>query len=122
MGQRLVALFADAPLVFFGVVIGVAIVFRLGVGATRAAAEPEVVAPTFATGIDPRAGASADAALHADPSVGPAPTAEVGAAARVQPLGASPPPPAPARVAPRQRRGHTRRPAFGGGRRGTGHR
>lgn len=111
MGARFLAIFADTPLLFFGVVIGVALVFRLGVGVAREAARPDVVAPTFVTGAEPRPAASGGIGLHADPSAsGVAPSsatsaAEVGAAAKVQPLGM----PSPARVAPRPR-GHGWRP------------
>lgn len=117
MGARFLAVFADAPLLFFGVVIGVALVFRLGVGVAREAARPDVVAPTFVTGAEPRPAASAGIGLHADPSASALPglpgvtpngatsAGEVGAAAKVQPLGM----PTPARVAPRPR-GHGRRP------------
>jgi hypothetical protein len=50
MKTRFLAIFADAPVVFFAVVIGVALTFRFAVGAVRDAAVPEPVAPTFATG------------------------------------------------------------------------
>lgn len=118
MAARFLGVFAGAPVLFFGVVIGVALVFRLGVGAVRDAATPEPVAPTFVTGAGPRSSAGAAAAepprLHADPSASalpsPTPAAEVGAAAKVQPLG-SPSSPPPVRIAPRPR-GHGRRPVM----------
>ena len=101
MKTRFLAIFADAPIVFFAVVIGVALTFRIAVGAVRDAAVPEPVAPTFATGphvTGPEPGlASASAPL-------PVATAEVGAAAKVQPIGT----PTPARVSPKPR-GHGRR-------------
>lgn len=100
MKTRLLAIFADAPIVFFAVVIGVALTFRVAVSAVRDAAVPEPVAPTFATGpivTGPEPGL-ASAPL-------PAATAEVGAAAKVQPIGT----PTPARVSPKPR-GHGRRP------------
>jgi len=108
MKARAFAVFADAPILFFAVVIGVALTFRVAVGVVRDAKTPPVVAPTFVTGPEPgleagpRAAASA-AALPA--STASAPSVEVGAAARVQPFGA----PQPARVAPRPR-GHGRKP------------
>lgn len=99
MKTRLVAVFADTPIMFFAVVIGVALTFRVAVGAVRDAAIPEPVAPTFATG---------PLVTRPEPSVTPLPaavTAEVGAAAKVQPIGT----PTPARVSPKPR-GHGRRP------------
>jgi hypothetical protein len=100
MRGRLLAIFADTPVVFFAVVIGVALTFRITVGAVRDASAPKDVAPTFVTGAEP-ALASAVA------------KAEVGAAGDVQPLGG----PLPARVAPKPR-GHGRRPVLRGGERG----
>jgi hypothetical protein len=90
-------------------------VFRLGVGLAREAARPEVVAPTFVTGAEPRPEASTGLSLGPDPSASALPgassaqVAEVGAAAKVQPLGAL-----PARTAPRSR-SHGRRLIRGGG-------
>lgn len=114
MAARFLAIFADTPLVFFAVVIGVALTFRVAVGVAREAAKPEVVAPTFVTGPEPGLPSmSAAASASASSATGqplPQPdtraTAEVGAAAKVQPLGM----PSPARVAPKPR-GHGRRPA-----------
>lgn len=106
MWARVAAIFADAPFLFFGVVIGVAVLFRFTVGAVRDASVPPVVAPTFVTGPEPGlASASATTEPSSGPSPSPAPSAigEVGAAAKVQPIGA------PARVAPKPR-GHGRRP------------
>lgn len=121
MGRRFVALFAGAPLVFFGVVIGVALAFRVGVGLAREAMAPPEVAPAFVAGPEPglpSMGAKADpsTSTSSTPSTPSTPDAEVGAAARVQPLGAptaglhARPP--PVRIAPRPR-GHGRRPIRG---------
>lgn len=117
MRGRLLAIFADVPVVFFAVVIGVALTFRVAVGAVRDASLPKDVAPTFVTGPEPglaSAGARADAderaAADADApktnaSAPAVPQAEVGAAGRVQPIGSPP----PARTGPKPR-GHGRRP------------
>ena len=116
MRLRAVAIFADAPIVFFAVVIGVALTFRVAVGAVRDAAHPEPPAPTFAT----------DAPLVTGPEPGlpsgtssvagtasAASAAEVGAAAKVQPIGT----PTPARLAPKPRgHGIRRNPIRGGDR------
>jgi hypothetical protein len=105
MKTRLLAVFADTPIVFFAVVIGVALTFRVAVGAVRDAAVPEPVAPTFATGpivTGPEPGLASASASASAPL--PAATAEVGAAAKVQPIGT----PTPARVSPKPR-GHGRR-------------
>lgn len=110
MKTRLLAVFADAPIVFFAVVIGVALTFRIAIGAVRDAAVPEPVAPTFATGpivTGPEPGLASASTASATPL--PAATAEVGAAAKVQPIGMPP----PARVPPKPR-GHGRRPIRGG--------
>ena len=99
MKTRLLAVFADTPIVFFAVVIGVALTFRVAVGAVRDAAIPEPVAPPFATG---------PLVTRPEPGLAPLPaaaTAEVGAAAKVQPIGT----PTPARVSPKPR-GHGRQP------------
>jgi hypothetical protein len=103
MKTRFLAVFADAPIVFFAVVIGVALTFRIAVGAVRDAAHPEPEAPTFATGpivTGPEPGL-ASGTDSASASASPSTTAEVGAAAKVQPLGMQP----PARLAPKPR-GH----------------
>jgi hypothetical protein len=124
VAERVKAVFADAPILFFAVVIGVALTFRVAVGAVRDAAQPEPVAPTFATtspivtGPEPGL-ASGTASVTGSASTS---TAEVGAAAKVQPIGfagaqpSTPSAPAPARVAPKPR-GHGRRPIRGGDRR-----
>lgn len=117
MKTRFLAVFADAPIVFFAVVIGVALTFRIAVGAVRDAAHPEPAAPTFASGpvvTGPEPGlasgtASVTAAASAASATSSASTAEVGAAAKVQPLGM----PTPARPTPKLR-GHARRPIRGG--------
>lgn len=107
MGSRFLAIFADTPVLFFAVVIGVALTFRIAVGVAREAATPEVVAPTFATSAEKGVTQPvADPEAKLDPK--PAPSAEVKAtvgagAPKVQPVGA------PARVAPKPR-GHGRRP------------
>jgi hypothetical protein len=97
MGMKAAAIVADAPILFFAVVFGVAFAFRVGVGWMREAATPPVVAPTFVTGAGPTN----------DPKPVPAARleAEVGAAASVQPIGAT----KPARVAPKTR-GLARKP------------
>jgi hypothetical protein len=115
MRGRFLAIFADMPVVFFAVVIGVALTFRVAVGAIRDASLPKDVAPTFVTGPEPgvaSAGATADADAKTSASASAVPKAEVGAAGKVQPIGS----PAPARVAPKPR-GHGRRPIRGGGER-----
>jgi len=108
MGARFLAIFGDAPILFFGVVIGVALIFRVGVGVARDAATPDVVAPTFTTTTAEQGVTQPVADPEARPTPTPIPSAaavkgEVGAAAKVQPIGA------PARVAPKPR-GHGRRP------------
>lgn len=111
MWVRLRGVFGDAPVLFFAVVIGVALTFRVAVGAIRDASIAPEVAPTFVTGAEPglaeanaaaEAKASADAKAKADANA----IGEVGAAAKVQPIGM------PARVAPKVR-GHGRRPIRG---------
>jgi hypothetical protein len=101
MWMRARHLFDATPVLFFGVVIGVALAFRLAVGWGHALATPEVVAPTWpvanVTGPEP--------GIAPTPSPSPSTTAEVGAAAKVQPIGL----PSPPRVAPKPR-GHGRRP------------
>ncbi|MDB5217014.1 MAG: hypothetical protein JWO86_4941 [Myxococcaceae bacterium] len=107
MKTRVLAVFADAPIVFFAVVIGVALTFRIAVGAIRDAAVPEPVAPTFATGpivTGPEPGLASASTSDASRLPTTAATAEVGVAAKVQPIGA----PTPARVPPKPR-GHGRR-------------
>jgi hypothetical protein len=104
MWQRVASLMADAPVVFFAVVIGVALTFRITVGWVRDAATPPDAAPTFATGASASAAAKTDGpAARAEPRPTPSATttldAEVGAAASVQPLGS----PRPAWTAPRPR-------------------
>ena len=104
MKTRVFAVFADTPIVFFAVVIGVALTFRITVGVVRDARAVPVVVPTFATGSEPGlAETKVDAAAQVTAT--PAPSVEVGAAAKVQPFGT----PAPARVAPKPR-GHGRKP------------
>ena len=109
MKTRLVAVFADTPLLFFAVVIGVALTFRITVGVVRDARAVPVVVPTFATGPEPGLVADADAKTETGArvtgSAAPALPVEVGAAAKVQPFGT----PQPARVAPKPR-GHGPKP------------
>jgi hypothetical protein len=112
MKTRILAVFADAPIVFFAVVIGVALTFRIAVGVIRDAAVPEPVAPTFATGpivTGPEPGLASASTTTGTSDASPLPTAaataEVGVAAKVQPIGT----PQPARVSPKPR-GHGRRP------------
>ncbi|HSO34182.1 MAG TPA: hypothetical protein VLT33_16720 [Labilithrix sp.] len=101
MGLRVRHLFGETPFLFFGVVLGVALLFRVGVGLARDAATPAAVAPTFVT-TGPEPGLAAAAAPSPSTTSTPA-TAEVGAAAKVQPIGS------PVRVPPKPR-GHGRRP------------
>ena len=106
MWTRFRDIFADTPILFFAVVIGVALTFRVAVGAIREASTPPVVAPTFVTTAPEPGLASAASASTSTPSsegAGSAPVAEVGAAAKVQPIGS------PARLSPKPR-GHGRRP------------
>jgi hypothetical protein len=105
---RALAVFGDAPMLFFAVVIGVAFTFRVVVGVVRDAKVPPVVAPTFATGPEPGLPSMAEQAEPAKAAAAApasAPSVEVGAAARVQPFGSPP----PARVAPKPR-GRGRKP------------
>jgi hypothetical protein len=104
MKVRAFAIFADTPVGFFAVVIGVALTFRVGAGLAREAKAPPEVAPTFVTGPEPGLAAGA-ATASASAAPAPVPSVEVGAAARVQPFGT----PQPARVAPKPR-GHGRKP------------
>lgn len=98
MGGRIRQVFGETPFLFFGVVIGLAVLFRVGVGVARESARPDVVAPTFIS-------TSPEPGLSATPPETPrtSTTGEVGAAARVQPIGT------PVRVPPKTR-GHGRRP------------
>lgn len=117
MGARFLAIFADAPVLFFAVVIGVAVTFRVAVGVAHEIATPDVVAPTFVTGAEPgvtqptadpdaKSNSGSAAASAAKPKPSADVKAEMGAAAKVQPIGT----PTPAHVAPKPR-GHGRRPA-----------
>ena len=99
MGSRVRHVFGETPFLFFGVVLGVAVIFRVGVGVAHDAAAPPVVAPTFVT-TAPEPGVPSAASTTAPTSTST--TAEVGAAAKVQPLGS------PARLPPKPR-GHGRR-------------
>lgn len=125
MGARFVGVFRDMPVLFFGVVIGVAVVFRLGVGSAREAMRPDDVAPSSTTStaagpgsvsVSATATAASKPSFTADPDAKPMSEvrqAEIGAAGRVQPLGGEAHgdsrAPSPARVAPKPR-GHGRRP------------
>ena len=95
------AVFADAPILFFAVVIGVALTFRVAVGAVRDAAQPEAVAPTFATtaasapivtGPEPGLPSGTATVTGSASTTTTAEVAEVGAAAKVQPIGSHPRP------------------------------
>jgi hypothetical protein len=102
MWMRLRHVFGEAPFLFFGVVIGVAILFRVGVGWMREASAEPVVAPTFVT-TAPEPGLAPSGFVPPErTSTGTSLSAEVGAGAR--PPGS----PSPPRVAPRPR-GHGRR-------------
>ncbi len=104
MGGRIRQVFGETPFLFFGVVIGVAVLFRVGVGVARESARPDVVAPTFiSTSPEPGLSASTPNTPNTSTSTSTSTTGEVGAAARVQPIGT------PVRVPPKTR-GHGRRP------------
>lgn len=104
MGWRVRDMFAGTPYLFFAVVIGVAVFFRLGIGVLRANTTPEPEVPVFAsTEPAPAASAKNDIAPANDapsPAVTSTTTAKPGA-------------PAPARGTPRPR-GHGRRTPHGG--------
>jgi hypothetical protein len=103
MGWRLRDTFAGTPYVFFAVVIGVAVFFRLGIGVLRSSTTPEPEVPVFAsTEPAPTAAAKNDIAPAND---APAPA--------VTSTTAKPGSPAPARGTPRPR-GHGRRGPHGG--------
>lgn len=126
MWLRLRLVFGEAPFLFFAVVIGVALTFRVAVGFARDAATPPVVAPSWpvagathvTTGPEPGLASGsmaperpASASASGTPGGLSASTpAAVGAGSREQPVGS--PSPSPARVAPRPR-GHGRRPLHG---------
>ena len=99
MGGRIRHVFGETPFLFFGVVIGLAVLFRLGVGVARESARPDVVAPVFVS-TSPEPGLSAMPSPSA-PSTST--SGEVGAIGRVQPIGT------PVQVPPKTR-GHGRRP------------
>ena len=108
MKTRVFAVFADTPFLFFAVVIGVALAFRLGVGVVREAKAIPVVVEAVASGPEPALAVRDGAAPRSSASAGApaiAASVEVGAAARVQPFGSPP----PARLGPRPR-GHGRKP------------
>ena len=87
LGGRVREIFAETPLLFFGVVLGVAILFRVGVGVAHEATQPDVVAPTFVS-TQPEPGVARSAA----PAPSASTTAEVGTARRLQPSGSPVPP------------------------------
>jgi hypothetical protein len=103
MKGRFLALFEHAPVLFFAVVIGVALTFRVSIDAVRDLVKPEESVPVFVSGPEPGLPSmKTDAEARAAASATALPGAEVGAAAKVQPLGSSP----PARV-PRRRLGRS---------------
>lgn len=132
-GRRVLA---DAPILFIGIVIGVALLFRVAVGAAREATAPPVEVPTFATTTSltpgPSNGSAADDAMAAAAATAAA-TATTAATAsttasttsaettgtprRGIPMRRDPDArdlaPAPPRVGPRPR-GHGRRVPHGG--------
>lgn len=82
--NRLSALFSSTPLLFLGVVIGVAVLFRLGIGLVKSSTEPEATAPLFTTTASPSSVAAAARStgenagtqpvkLNADPAAMPLP-------------------------------------------------
>jgi len=138
-GRRAVA---DAPILFIGIVIGVALLFRVAVGAAREATSPPVEAPTFTTTSSSSPEATATPATAAASTSSPASAAAAaatgtatatgtsigtatavgaatatGASRRGIPMARDPDArdlaPAPPRVAPRPR-GHGRRVPHGG--------
>jgi len=74
LGGRVREILAETPLLFFGVVLGVALLFRVGVGVAHEATQPEVVAPTFVS-TQPERGVAQSVATAPSAST----TAEVGA-------------------------------------------
>jgi len=69
---RIARLFSEAPLLFLGVVIGVALVFRVGIGAIRTASADEEPPPQATTREAPRVarpGASLSVRAEDDPTI-----------------------------------------------------
>lgn len=125
MWLRLRLIFGEAPILFFGVVIGVALTFRAAAGFVREASTPPIVAPTWPGGdaayvttgpepgiasgfVAPERPTSTSTGTSTGAGTGASTTAGVGAAVRAQPVGS----PSPPRVTPKPR-GHGRRPIHG---------
>lgn len=69
--EKVVGTFRDAPYVFFAVVIGVALSFRIAIGWVKEASTPPEVAPTFTTTPvvhEPAAGAAPAETARSKPS------------------------------------------------------
>jgi hypothetical protein len=74
--QRFAAVWADMPVVFFAVVVGVALTFRVAIGWARGEREAEpAVEPAFAAAAPAASHARAPAAprFEPDPAAGPLP-------------------------------------------------
>ena len=114
MGGRVRNTFADTPYLFFVVVIGVALTFRLGIGALRSSSTAEPEAPVFAsteaaTAPSARSG-NAIAPANDSPTAGSSPSTNAGTNAVTNTAAGGP---SPARTTPRPR-GHGRRTPHGG--------
>jgi hypothetical protein len=81
--HRVAGVFSQAPLLFFAVVIGVAVMFKIGIGWMQSGvtAEPETPSVAKTSHEDPRAAASVS--FQADPAAQPLPatTSTAGAGA-----------------------------------------
>lgn len=88
---RLKGVFSDTPILFFAVVVGVALTFRVAVGWARSTPPAEVQAPHFTTtpradapnaeeGATPPAAAPRDSAPLARPTAAPLPSSATKAA------------------------------------------
>ncbi|MBS2014899.1 MAG: hypothetical protein JST00_18560 [Deltaproteobacteria bacterium] len=106
IGARLTGTFADTPYVFFAVVIGVALVFRLGVDVLRSSTTPPPEVPVFAS---TEASATPPAPVKRDI----APADDAPASASTSANGGKAAAPLPGR-APARPRGHGRRSPHGG--------
>lgn len=104
MGLRVRDTFAGTPYLFFGVVLGVAVLFRLGIGVLKSSTTPEPEVPVFA---------STEPATSAPGKNDIAPANDAPAPALTATATSKPGGPGPARNAPRPR-GHGRRSPHGG--------